>query len=164
MNSSAVEPSSSAAHGQNIWLLCGTGSFVYALPLTHVVEVMPVLRIEPVCDAPPSVRGLCIIRGTPRPVVDIGLLFGGVAGSSQRLVTVRVGTRIVALAVDRVLDVRSLALNEMAEPPPPLLREVATDMVSAIGRLDAELLLFLDTARIIPDALLERLADPDTAA
>jgi purine-binding chemotaxis protein CheW len=164
MNFSAVEPSSSAAHGRDVWLLCGAGSFVYALPLASVVEVMPILHIEPLFDAPLCVRGLCIIRGTPTPVIDVALLFGGPAGPSQRLVTVRTGARIIALAVERILDVRSMALNEMAKPLPPLLREVATDMVSAIGRLDAELLLFLDTARIVSDALLEHLAEPEAIA
>jgi purine-binding chemotaxis protein CheW len=153
-----------APNGQDIWLLCGAGSFLYALPLAHVVEVMPVLRIEPVTGAPPCVRGLSIIRGTPTPVVDLALLFGGPAGPSQRLVTVKTGTRIIALAVDRVLGVRSIQADGVSEPLPPLLREVASDVVSAIGRLDAELLLFLGTARIIPDSVLESLAGEQEVA
>jgi hypothetical protein len=37
-------------------------------------------------------------------------------------------------------------------------------MVSAIGRVDAELLLFLSTARIVPEALLERLGGHEAVA
>jgi purine-binding chemotaxis protein CheW len=148
------KPDGVTRDARDIWLVCGSGSFLYALPLAHVVEVMPVLRIEPVAGSPPCVRGLAIIRGTPTPVVDVALLFGGPAGPSQRLVTVRTGLRTIALAVDRVLGVRSFEVNGTAEPLPPLLREVATEMVSAIGRLDAELELFLGAARVVPDALL----------
>jgi purine-binding chemotaxis protein CheW len=149
------KPDGDTHNAQDVWLLCAAGSFLYALPLAHVVEVMPVLRIEPVAGSPPCVRGLAVIRGTPTPVVDVALLFGGGPdGPAQRLVTVRTGLRTIALAVDRVLGVRSFKVDETAEPLPPLLREVASDMVSAIGRLDSELLLFLGTARVVPDALL----------
>jgi purine-binding chemotaxis protein CheW len=156
MNFSAAseKPRGGARGGQDIWLLCGAGSFLYALPLARVIEVMPLLPIEPVAGALACVRGLSIIRGSPTPVVDIALLFGGFAGPSQRLVTVQAGARTIALAVERVLGVRSIEPDRVAEPLPPILREVASDMVSAISRLDAELLLFLGTARIVPDALL----------
>jgi hypothetical protein len=40
---------------------------------------------------------------------------------------------------------------------PPLLRDAAVEAVAAIGTLDAELLLFLRTARIVPEDLLSRL-------
>jgi light-regulated signal transduction histidine kinase (bacteriophytochrome) len=46
------------------------------------------------------VCGLSIIRGTPAPVVDIGLLLGEQPTRADRLVAIRVGKRIVALAVD----------------------------------------------------------------
>ena len=52
---------------------------------------------------------------------------------------------------------RSLIVGDGLEPLPPLLQEAAGEMVSAIGRLDADLLLFLNTANIVPEALLERL-------
>jgi purine-binding chemotaxis protein CheW len=153
------EPGSDTLGRQEAWLLCHAGSSFYALPLCHVVEIMRILPIDPVAGAPPYVRGLSIIRGTPTPIVDIAFLCVGRTASSHRLVTVRTDTRIIALAVDRVLGVRSLKADE---PLPPLLREAATDVVSAIGRLDAELLLFLSTARIVSEELLERLDCQET--
>jgi purine-binding chemotaxis protein CheW len=158
MHLSAVigEPGSGAHGGQQVWLLCRAGSYFYALPLGHVVEVMRILPIEALTGAPRYVLGLSIIRGTPTPVVDTALLCSGCTAPSHRLVTVRAGTRIIALAVDRVLGVQSI---QTGKPLPPLLREAASDMVSAIGRVDAELLLFLSTARIVPEELLERLGD-----
>lgn len=68
---------------------------------------------------------------------------------------------MVALAVDTVLGTRSI---EADEPLPPLLQEAANNAVSAIGRLDAELVLFLATARIVPQKLLERLGGHETVA
>jgi chemotaxis signal transduction protein len=66
---------------------------------------------------------------------------------------------MVALAVDTVLGVRSIKTDE---PLPPLLGEAASEVVSAIGRLDAELLLFLGKARIVPEQLFEHLDGCET--
>jgi purine-binding chemotaxis protein CheW len=152
---------SSADDRREIWLLCRAGSSLCALPLPHIVEIMRILPVDPIAGAPSYVRGLSIIRGTPTPIVDTALLCGGLTAPSHRLVIVRAGTRTVALAVNAVLGVRSLTTDE---PLPPLLREAASDVVSAIGRLDAELLLFLGSARIVPEELLERLGRHETAA
>lgn len=163
--SAAIDEPGSCAHGrEDLWLLCRAGSSLCALPLANVVEIMPALRIEPVAGAPPFVRGLSIIRGAPTPVVDIAHLFGGCTAPSRRLVTVKTGTRVVALEVDSVLGVRSIVTASNTEPLPPLLREAMSDMVSAIRRLDADLLVFLDTARVVPEALLEHLGDRETFA
>jgi purine-binding chemotaxis protein CheW len=153
---------SRAYGGQHIWLLCRAGSFLCALPLAQVVEIMRVLRIEAVAGAPACVRGLSIIRGTPTPIIDTALLLGGRPAPAERLVIVRTGTRMVALAVYRVLGVRSI--EGIAEPLPPLLQEAACDRVSAIGLLDAELLLFLSAARLVPEEALERLGSPEALA
>jgi purine-binding chemotaxis protein CheW len=164
LSASIGEPDGGAHGGEAIWLLCRAGSFLCALRLADVVEIMRVLRIEPIAGAPPFVRGLSIIRGAPTLVVDIAHLFGGRSAVSQRQVTVKIGTRIVALAVDNVLGVQLMETAGIAEPLPPLLREAASDMVSAIGRLDADLLLFLNTARIVPDTLLEHFGRPEAVA
>jgi purine-binding chemotaxis protein CheW len=111
----------------------------------------------PLADAPRFVLGLSIIRGTPVPVVDIGSLFGERANSPQRMVTLGTGGRLVALVVDNVLGVRSLGADSF-NGLPPLLQDAGGELVSAIGTLDAELLLFLRTARIVPSALYESLA------
>jgi purine-binding chemotaxis protein CheW len=155
------KPRSNTSADQKVWLLCRAGSFLCALPLGYVVEIMRILPIEPIAGAPFCVHGVSIIRGTPTPVVDAALLCGGRTAPFHRLVTVKAGTRMVALAVDTVLGTRSI---EADEPLPPLLQEAANNAVSAIGRLDAELVLFLATARIVPQKLLERLGGHETVA
>jgi purine-binding chemotaxis protein CheW len=119
------------------------------------------LPIELVANTPPYVHGLSIIRGTPTPIVDTAFLCSARTAPFHRLVTVSANTRIIALAVDSVLGIRSIKTDETL---PPLLQEAAGDMVSAIGRLDAELLLFLSTGRIVPEELFERLSSHGTVA
>jgi purine-binding chemotaxis protein CheW len=71
-------------------------------------------------------------------------------------VTVRVSGRAVALAVEQVIGIRPIDAESLGALP-PLLQMTAPDAVEAIGVLDGELLLLLETARVVPDALLDQL-------
>src|SRR5262249_30238395 len=130
--------------------------------VAHVAEVMRLLPIEPVAGTPPYLSGLCVIRGVPVPVVDVGLLLGNETVRCERLMAIRAGKRTIALAVDSVLGTRDIAASSASELP-PLLRDAA-GAIAAIGTIDAELALFLRAARIVPDEWLDRLAVEGTAA
>ncbi len=143
----------------NLWLLCRLDNRLCALPLEQVVEIMRPLPVEPLAAAPPFVRGLSIIRGTPVPVVgtpvpvvDVALLLGAPRNRSTRYVTIRAGARHVAIEVGEVLGVRVLPLEKL-QAVPPLFREATADVVSAIGAADDQLLLVLRSARLVPDSL-----------
>ncbi|MGA2794014.1 MAG: chemotaxis protein CheW [Roseiarcus sp.] len=144
------------------WLLCRAGARLCALPLENVVETMRLLPIEPVSGAPRSVLGLCPIRGLPVPVVDLQSLLAEPESPLRRMVTLKLGSGTIALAVESVLGVRSIGADESSRLP-PLLREAAGDIVTAIGMLDSEFLLFLNSARMAPLSLLGEVG-PDEAA
>jgi purine-binding chemotaxis protein CheW len=134
-------------------LLCRVRSALAAVGLEHVVETMRPLPVEPLAGAPSFVTGLSIVRGAPTPVVDAGALLGFAAGAQPtRFVTLRAGARIVALAVDEVLDVRELAPESLGALP-PLLGDASSDVVSAIGTLDTELLVVLRATRAVPESV-----------
>ena len=153
---SAMNEKATDSSGLASWLVYRAGTHLCALPLQDVVEIMRMLPIEQLSGAPSYVRGLCIIRGSPVPVVDTGSLIGDHATRAGRLVAVRIGGRIVALAVEAVVGIRAIAAQASAQLP-PLLRDAAIETVEAIGTLDAELLLLLRTARIVPEDMFSRL-------
>jgi purine-binding chemotaxis protein CheW len=138
-------------------LVCRVRTRVCALPLANVIETLRPLPIEPLSGAPLFVCGVSIIRGEPLPVVDGGLLLGAGQARATRLVTLRVGARAVALAVDAVLGVRSFERSAL-HALPPLLREAGEDTVAALGNLDQELLLVLESGRLVPEQIFERIA------
>jgi purine-binding chemotaxis protein CheW len=131
-------------------LICRVQTRLCGLPLEHVLEIMRPLPTEPVAGAAHFVRGLAVIRGAPVPVVDTARLLGAEGAQADRFVTVNAGERRVALAVDSVLGVRAVPAGSLRELP-PLLHEACADVVAAIGLLDAELLLVLHSARLLPD-------------
>jgi purine-binding chemotaxis protein CheW len=138
-------------------LLFATGPYRCALPLREVVETMRPLPIEPLPDASEFVRGAAVIRGEVLPVVDTGVLLGVVCRPG-RFVIARAGRRQVALAVDRVEDIRD-AGGARWDNLPPLLTSVQADLVTRIGLLDSGLLLLLGAARIVPDQVWARVDD-----
>jgi len=148
-------------------LLCRVGAKVCGLPLERVLETMRPLPAEPLAKLASFVTGIALIRGRPTPVVDARKLLGS---DSQlppaRYVTLGVGEqaalRVAALAVDAVLGVREVAAELLAGLP-GLLREESSAAVTALGTLDAELLLLLETARLLPEAIWEQLAGKPTA-
>jgi purine-binding chemotaxis protein CheW len=128
------------------------------LPLKHVVETMRPLPVSPLAGAPPFVCGLSVIRGLPGPVVDLGaLLSGSEPASPTRFVTLRLEDRRVALAVEAVLGIQELP--DTLGSLPKLLAEASAEAVSAVGTLDAELLLVLEAARLMVDPLQPDLAE-----
>jgi purine-binding chemotaxis protein CheW len=144
------------ADESNRFLVCRIGSHIGALALQHVRETMRPLPVQPVSGAPAFVLGLAVVRGAPAPVVDTCRLLDPSVSCSvlspARFVSIMLGERCAVLAVDAVLEVRSFARGAMAEIP-PLLRGAGTGIISAIGALDAELLLVLEAARLIPQAV-----------
>jgi purine-binding chemotaxis protein CheW len=140
--------------GPKRWLLCRAGARLCALPIETIVETMRRLPIEPLARAQPFVLGMSVVRGAPVPVVDVAALLGEPAVNPERLVTLRVGERVVALALNEVLGLREIS----GAAVPPLLKDAAGEVVAAIGALDAELLLVLNAARAIPQDVLTALA------
>lgn len=140
------------------FLLCRIGSRIAALALGDVKETMRPLPIEPLARAPPFVLGLATIRGVPTPVVDVGRILGPseptwtLSGSAARFVSIKLGERTAAVAVDAVLDVRSLQ-SETLVSMPPLLREAGASLVPVVGSLDTTLLLVLQAARLVPESV-----------
>jgi purine-binding chemotaxis protein CheW len=136
-------------HDRESSLLCRVGGVLCAVPLHHVAETMRPLEVEPIAGVPSFVRGLAVIRGVPTPVVDAASLVGGGASRATRFVTVRTGTRCVALAVESVVGIAQIPAASLAALPQ--LLEDAADVVAAVGTLDSELLLVLRASRLVPD-------------
>ncbi len=122
-----------------------------AVPIGHVAEVMRPLRIEPLARLPSYALGVSIIRGAPTPVLDLGLLLGAGPAQATRFITLRVGARTVALAVDAVVGVRHLSADALATLP-PMLGGAGDEVIANLGTLDAELLVVLRAGHLLPEA------------
>lgn len=149
--------------GRLLSLLCRVRSILCALPLEHVEETMRPLPVEPIQGVPSFVRGLAVVRGVPTPVVDAASLLNGDGSQATRFVTVRTGTRRVVLTVDAVVGVIEIP-PDAVDGLPPLFQSHGLDAISAIGALDADLLLVLRSTRLIPDDVWATIQSSGTTA
>ena len=135
-----IEASSSASRLSVV--LVRAGGLLCALPLASVIETLRNPSIMPIAGTPAWVRGIAVIRGGTVAVVDLGILLGSGAGASRqpRVVTVRVGSRIVGLAADSIVGVREFERSVLSEVP-PMLRQAHPEVLAAMGMLDEPLMV-----------------------
>lgn len=160
-----------STQGRELSLLVRVQGQLCALPLASVEEAMRPQPVRTMADAPPFVRGIARIRGGPVPVIDASVLLDGAAPTATpvapRFVSIKTNTaRRIALAVDEVLGVRAIEPDQLSGMP-PLLARAGGEVVSAIGTLDAELLMVLRLSRLVPDdmwAAIDHAAGPDDDA
>ena len=141
-------------------VLVRSGDLFCALPLASVIETLRSPPIRTITGAPEWVQGVAVIRGATVVVVDLGILLG--AGSAEvkqaRVVTLRVGARVVGLAVESITGMREFDRTMLSEVPlSSCALQAHPEVLTAIGLLDGELMLVLDGSRIITDKELARL-------
>ncbi len=135
------------------FLICRSDTLLCAIPLTQVVETMRPLPVKQVADMPAFVLGISIIRGEGVPVLDTALLVSPRSGTQlARYVTIKIKARTACLAVDEVIGIRTVSPMLRADVP-PLLHPSNSEILAEIGTLDAELLVVLQSARLISDEL-----------
>lgn len=150
--------------GSDLAVICRVGRRLCALRVKDVLETMRPLPIQPLAAMPSFVRGLAVIRGVPVPVIDTAALLGAGDGATvTRFVALRAGARSVVLSVAEVVGVREINDVSLQELP-PLVGEMNRDTVAAVGTLDAELLVVLQAARILPEPIWEALGLHETVA
>lgn len=138
-------------------LICRVGTKVCGLPLEHVRETMRPLPLERLANLPSFVSGLSVIRGRATPVLDTRVLLGAQTDvPPSRYISLRLGERVAALAVDEVLGVHGVA-TALLDSPPPLAGAAENPHVAALGLLDADLLVLLQHTQLLPEALWQRL-------
>lgn len=111
------------------------------------------LRSEPLAGVPAFIRGIAVIRGVPTPVIDAAHLVNGSPSNPTRFVTLRTGRRRVALAVDSVIGIATIP-HDALQALPPLVENSGLDTIAA---LEAELLFVLNSTRLVPDEVWDRM-------
>ncbi|QRK04449.1 chemotaxis protein CheW [Archangium violaceum] len=145
--------------GSRCFLVVRAQEWMCALPLEEVEETMRPLPVAPVSAAPSFVRGVCVMRGTPAPVVSLTTLLGGGSarpGEGQRFVSLRVPEGRLALEVDEVRGLRWLEEGSL-DSVPALLQATASGHLQHLSSLDGRLLAVLGASRLLPEELWGRL-------
>lgn len=134
----------------------------YALPTDQVVEIIPVVKMKKVPRAPQCVAGIINYRGTPLPVIDLGILIEGnpcAQRLSTRIILVYYPFRserkhLLGLIAERVTE--TVKINHDSLPPSGILMDEEL-YVGALGDTDEEMVRCFDIQRLVPESIVETL-------
>lgn len=120
-------------------VVCALGAEQYGLPVEQVREIVRYAEPRPVASDVPWMRGVVSLRGRLVPVHDLALRLGVTSrgGASEKLVIAEAGGEPVALLVDDVVEVLTVA-PEQVEPVPSGSGEIARVGDRLILLLDAD--------------------------
>ena len=141
------------------------GRHRYALEARRVIEVVPLVDIRPVPQAPRGVAGIFDFRGVPVPIIDLSMLI------AERPSRQSLSTRLVIIGYpDATGEPRPLALiAERAtrtlerEPSQFVDSGIAHEGSSYLGPIasdDEGLLQWIDVGRLLPAAVRDALFQP----
>lgn len=109
---------------------------IYAIEVEYVREIVRMMEITPLPNAPSLIEGVIDLRGTVIPVLDlVRALNSGTAstGTQARIVVLEVDRLVLGLWVDAATDVLTLDTHHM-EDVPDLAARAGYDAVRHIVR------------------------------
>jgi len=125
-------------------------SHLFGVGVQHVQEVVRQLEMTPVPLAHPAIRGLINLRGQIVTAVDMRRRFGYPAleeGAKVMNMVIKVGEGAVSLLVDEIGDVVDVDATAF-EKVPESVADDAKELVSAVYKLEDELMLVLDAEKV----------------
>ena len=136
----------------------------HALPVRDVVEVLRMVAVTPLPEAPGWVAGVINLRGRIVPVVDLRARLGMAPHEpdlSAPIIVVRAGEAVAGLVADRAVEVLALP-SEAVEPPDRLTASAAA--VRGVAREGDRIILVLDSERLCEGSAHLRLPNEDEEA
>ena len=125
---------------------------LFGIPVLQVQDVLNPQRVTRIPLAPPEVAGSLNLRGRIVTVIDLRTCLGLPpleAGGAQRMsIVVDDHGELYSLLVDQIGEVMSLSAADF-EPNPPTLEKRWRNVALGIYRLNQNLLVVLDVARLL---------------
>jgi purine-binding chemotaxis protein CheW len=140
-------------------LVFTVGNREHALPVEDVIEVVRMVAVTPLPDAPASVMGVINMRGRIIPVIDLRTRLGMPPHDPDLSAPIIVVGRseaaagLVADGASEVLTLRSTAVEAPTPSPGPRSSQApAASAVSGMAHEGDRLILLLDAQRLCEEA------------
>ncbi len=136
------------------YILFTIGETTYGVPSEHIQQMEMIEQITRVPNAPAFVDGVVYLRGKVLPVVNLRARFGLERipyDLHARLIVVKLGERLVGMAVDSAREFIRLD-SEQIQPPPPALQAAGNRFIAGVIPLQGRLVLILNLEEVLsPD-------------
>ncbi len=132
----------------------------FAINILIVQEIIKLLKITKVPNAPNFVEGVVNIRGRIIPIINLRSIIQlpqKEFDNKTRIIVVEIANNTVGFIVDAVTEVLRIPL-EITEAPPELTTDINSDFINSVAKIDDRILLLLDIDKIISHSYSEQLA------
>jgi purine-binding chemotaxis protein CheW len=147
----ATEPSSSVRAAPSQFISFAIGDDQYGVDIMAVREIKGWSEITHLPKQPDYVRGVLNLRGVIVPIVDLRCRFGQGLTEATPLhivIIVQIGSRLVGLLADRVLDIVSLDASQI-QPVPRIARGGRVDFLSGLVTVEGAMIALIDLANLL---------------
>lgn len=125
----------------------------YCVDILKVQEIIRMVKITRIPNAPEYVEGVINLRGSVVPVIDLRKRCNLVDATDRvkkdcRIVVVAVREKTVGLVVDNVSEVLKLERDQIV-PAPDTVQGSHQDFISGVGKDGDKLLILLDVEKLI---------------
>ncbi len=137
------------------------GEEEFGIEILKVQEIIKMLPITKVPNAPKFVEGVINLRGRVIPVIDLRIKLGLSKQDhtkNTRIVVIELNSRTVGFIVDEVNEVLRIT-KDITEAPPEMVGNVNREFITSIGKLEDRLLLLLDLEKVLSENEHEQLKD-----
>lgn len=131
----------------------------YAIPLDDTAEIVRIPSINILPKAPQIIEGVINVRGRVVPVLDVRARFRHPAKApepTEHLIVARAGPRVVALRVDRVLELSRIDANDVEDAKAIL---PIAEYVAGVAKLQDGLVFIHDLKTFLTAAEAEGVDD-----
>jgi|GEM_PF-400971 len=133
------------------WVGFALAGECFALPASHVKEILRVSKITRVPHAPLPVRGITNLRGHVLPVVDLRLRIGlpeAPVDEKSRILVLETRGRSIGLLVDSAQQVLRIARSAIRKAPPDVMTEQSY-YILGIYQSERGLTILLDVEHVL---------------
>jgi purine-binding chemotaxis protein CheW len=154
-----------AASGRVESISFSIGDEQYGVDIMAVREIKGWSEITHLPKQPDYVRGVLNLRGVMVPIIDLRCRFGQGMTEATALhvvIVVQVGSRLIGLLADRVLDILSFEASQV-QPVPQIARSSRVDFLSGLVTIDGTMIALVDLPNLLAEQPGEG-AEPAAAA
>jgi purine-binding chemotaxis protein CheW len=127
------------------------GNEEFGVNIICVQEIIRMLQITKVPNAPDYVDGVINLRGRVIPVIDLRQKLGMPRkehDNNTRIIVVEVNSKTVGFIVDGVKEVIRIPAG-VTEPPPEIVSGINSEYIKSVGKLEDRLLILIDLEKIL---------------
>ncbi len=122
----------------------------FGVDILKVQEIIRMMKVTKVPNAPDYVDGVVNLRGKVIPVVDLRKRLGMQIkehDKNTRIIVIELTDKTIGFIVDEVNEVLRIP-KSITEPPPKMVAGINSEYITAVGKLEDRLLILLDLEKV----------------